>query len=319
MANLTVVILPVILFVLLATLVALALFNALTAARIDKGFVPPGTFVDIDGTRIHYLDRGTGPAIVIVHGLNGQLRHFTHSLLGLLTDEFRIILLDRPGAGNSARLASGAGIRAQGDLVAAFIARLALQRPLLVGHSLGGAVALAVALDHPESIRGLALIAPLTQVQTSVPAVFAALALPSAALRWLFSRTLLVALSIAASKRTLETVFGPDPVPADFGTAGGGMLSLRPDTYLAACEDLIGVRDDLAGMVARYPSLTMHVAILFGKGDRILNWQTHGESMREPIQGLRLELMEGGHMLPLTHAVATANFIRSTAAAVALA
>ncbi len=304
--------------VLLAIVFVLAVFNALTAAKIEKGFVPPGAFVDVDGTRIHYLDRGTGPTIVIVHGLNGQLRHFTHSLLAQLTDEFRIILLDRPGSGNSARLASGtAGVREQGDLVAGLIAKLGLDRPLLVGHSLGGAVALAVALDHPECIRGVALIAPLTQVQTSVPPAFAALAMPSAAVRWIFSRTLLVPLSIAASKRTLETVFGPDPVPADFGTAGGGLLSLRPDSFLAACDDLVGVRDDLAGMVARYPSLTMHVAILYGRGDRILDWKIHGESMLEQVEGVRLDVIDGGHMLPLTHAVATAGFIRSVAAAVA--
>jgi pimeloyl-ACP methyl ester carboxylesterase len=314
MANIIVAIVCVV----LAVFFVLAFFNAVVASKIEKGFTPPGTFVDIDGTRIHYLDRGTGPTIVIAHGLNGQLRHFTHSLADLLTTEFRIILLDRPGSGNSGRLASGTlGIREQGDLVARFIATLGLDRPLLVGHSLGGAIGLSVALDHPASIRGLALIAPLTQVQSEVPSAFAALALPSAALRWLFSRTLLVPLSIAASKQTLEMVFGPDPVPADFGTAGGGMLSLRPKTYLAACDDLIGVQNDLPGMVARYAELTMHVAILYGKGDRILNWKTHGEAMLDQVEGLRLEVIEGGHMLPLTHPLLTAQFLRSVAAAVA--
>ena len=126
---------------------SLVLFTAWTAFRVERSLPPLGRFIEIDGTRIHYLDQGQGPVIVLIHGLGGQMRNFTHSLLGRLTNEFRVILIDRPGSGYSTRSPrTSAGLKAQGELMAKFIDALHLQRPLVVGHSLGGAVALATAM-----------------------------------------------------------------------------------------------------------------------------------------------------------------------------
>ena len=59
----------------------LVLFTAWTARQAEKRLPPRGRFIDVDGARIHYLDEGTGPTLLLVHGLGGHMLNFTHSLL----------------------------------------------------------------------------------------------------------------------------------------------------------------------------------------------------------------------------------------------
>ena len=95
---------------LFVSLVAgLVLFSAWTARQVEKRVPPRGRFVDVDGARIHYLDEGSGPVLLLVHGLAGQMHNFTHSLFDRLTREHRVVVLDRPGSGYSTRPARRIG------------------------------------------------------------------------------------------------------------------------------------------------------------------------------------------------------------------
>ena len=294
---------------------SLVLFTAWTAFRVERALPPMGRFIEIDGTRIHYLDQGQGPVIVLIHGLGGQMRNFTHSLLGRLTNEFRVILIDRPGSGYSTRSPrTSAGLRAQGELMAKFIHALHLQRPLVVGHSLGGAVALATALDHPDCVGSLALISPLTHIEETAPAPFRGLAIRSRLVRWLAAWTLATPLAILKGDEVLAFVFGPETPPQDFAMKGGGLLGLRPGSFYSTSTDMIAVNDDLPSMVLRYSSLNMPVSILFGAEDRILDYSSHGTALQAKLAGAELKLLPGrGHMLPVTAPDETAEWIRATA------
>jgi pimeloyl-ACP methyl ester carboxylesterase len=95
----------------------------------------------------------------------------------------------------------------------------------VVGHSLGGAIALTMALEHPQQVAGLALLAPLTHIREDVPPVFKGLTIQSPLMRKLVAWTLAIPASIKKSAATLEAVFGPEAVPKDFATRGGGLLS----------------------------------------------------------------------------------------------
>jgi pimeloyl-ACP methyl ester carboxylesterase len=293
----------------------LVLFTAWTARRVEKALPPRGRFIDIDGARIHYLDEGSGPVLLLVHGLTGQMLNFTHSLIDRLKGDFRVIVIDRPGSGYSTRPADApATLAAQARTIGRFCDVFRLGRPLVVGHSLGGAIALALALDHPEKVGGLALLAPVTQRPDHVPPPFDGLAIASPLLRRVIAWTLATPMSIRNSQRALALLFGPEPVPHDFAVRGGGLLTLRPASFIGASADLVETQVDSGAAAARYEELTMPVGILFGADDRILDPAVHGKTLAAKVKGAEFELIEGsGHMIPVTAAGRTAAFIARVA------
>ncbi len=123
------------------------------AAKAERLVPPVGKFIEIDGNRIHYADIGQGRPIVFLHGLGAQLHHFRHTLFGRFGPGYRLIALDRPGAGYSVRTKGATGrLPEQAEIVRRFIEALDLEKPLVVGHSLGGAIALTLAVEHPEAL-----------------------------------------------------------------------------------------------------------------------------------------------------------------------
>jgi pimeloyl-ACP methyl ester carboxylesterase len=306
------------LILLVAVIVAgLVWFAGNTALKVEAAVPPCGQFMEIDGQRLHYIDtRGAGPAIVMIHGLGGTLWNYTYALVDKLSGEFRVIAVDRPGAGYSVRPDDApAKLSAQADTLAKFMRALGLKQPLLVGHSLGGALSLAIALNHPDCAGALALIAPLTHAQDDVPEPFRGLVVYSPMLRKIIAWTLAIPMAIRRAPELLKIVFGPDAVPADYPTRGGGLLGLRPKSFYNTSSDLVAVNDDLPGMITRYGGLTIPLAMLFAKGDRILDYRRQGEAMKQKCPALDLVLLdEHGHMLPVTAPDRTADLIRRVAA-----
>lgn len=273
---------------------------------------PDGQFVDVDGARLHYTEQGQGSPIVMVHGLGGQLRNFSYALADIVARDHRVILIDRPRSGYSTVPAGvEPGVIEQAAMIARGIAALGLERPLYVGHSLGGAVGMALALNHPRVVSGLALIAPLTQPQPEPPAVFRGLSAGAAtkAGRLVLANTLAVPLGTLTAPATLKATFAPEPALEDFATRGGGALALRPGNVAAAMFELGRASDEMAILSPRYGELMLPVSILFAREDHVLSYARDGEITAAQIARCRLELVDGGHMLPVTQPERTAAFI----------
>ncbi|HYC41739.1 MAG TPA: alpha/beta fold hydrolase [Noviherbaspirillum sp.] len=301
---------------LLAIGIGLVLFTRWTAGRVQDALPPQGRFVEAGGVKFHAREQGSGPALLLIHGLAGQMRHYTYGVADRLARQYRVIAIDRPGSGYSVRdKSTPADLSTQAAAIAELIGKLQLGPTFVVGHSLGGAVALALALEHRQHVTGLALIAPLTHLPEGgeAPAAFRALTIESSWLRTLFAWTLAVPASIAGRHAVLDQVFGPDAVPHDFATKGGGLLTLRPSHFVAASRDLQAVPSRLPAIVARYAELDIPVDILFGRKDRILDYRVHGQGLADKVKGTRLKVVDGGHMLPVTHAELTAGFIQEAA------
>jgi len=305
---------------ILAILLAIVvLFTWYTARKVESLLPPKGRFIDVPGARLHLRDFGEEhagrPAILMIHGLAGQLSHYTYGVAGKLAASHRVIVVDRPGSGYSTRApGTPADLSTQAGAMAALMRSLGLGPCFVVGHSLGGAVALTLALEHPQQVAGLALLAPLTHIREDVPPVFKGLTIASPLVRKLVAWTLAVPASIRNSKATLDVVFGPEAVPKDFATRGGGLLGLRPSSFLSASSDLQALPERLPQVQARYGELRVPVSVLYGKDDRILDWKANGQALVDKVPGACLELVEGGHMLPITQVEKTVAFIEAAQA-----
>ncbi|OUD08574.1 hypothetical protein BVC71_13015 [Marivivens niveibacter] len=273
-----------------------------------------GTRIDVGGTRLHVLDRGEGPIIVLIHGLMGQMRNFAPELIDALSKDHRVILVDRPGSGYSDPLPAGAnGIASQADLIASLIEQMELEKPTVVGHSLGGAVAISLALDHPNSVGSLALIAPATRPRSEANSTFGPLAIEPAPLRRAISLTFGTPFGLAIFERSAAALFAPEPLPADFATAGGGLLSLRPENYIAGSNDIKSLRDALADLPTRYGQLEMPVGVLFGSDDQVVDKNWNGIWLKSQLANATYAEIEGGHMIPFSSPQLVADWIAAVA------
>ena len=273
----------------------------------------PGGLLPVEGGVMHYVVTGAtdAPTLVMIHGIAGQLQHFTYAMVGLLKGDFRVIAVDRPGCGYSTLTSGdGASLGDQARMIDALLAELEVEQAVLVGHSLGGAVALRMALDHPDRVGALALLCPLSQAQPKAPAALRGLQVSNSRLRHFLSKTIAVPIAKLTANKVLAQAFKPETVPDDFMERAGAVLGLRPAAYVAACSDMSAVDLEMPGQAARYGSeLQAKGGVLFGAQDDLLLPEMHGDSMK--AHGLTCETLPGrGHMIPLTAAQECADFVR---------
>jgi pimeloyl-ACP methyl ester carboxylesterase len=203
----------------------------------------------------------------------------------------------------------------QAALVRRFIEKLGLERPLVVGHSLGGAVTLTLAVEHPEAISGIALLGPLTHLETRARQRFDLLYIPSRPKRWIMAYTVAIPLSLRYARPTMEFIFAPQAFPADYMVDGGGWLGLRPVHFQATSADVVAIEQDLGRIEQRYGEIAMPAGILFGTADRVIDIRIHGEPMRGKIEGLDFEPVDGvGHMAQFAEPRRVIGFIERIAA-----
>ena len=307
----------VMLFLLFGMLCILAgpVFWTRSIARRAGDTIPQaGQIVPVPGGAIHYVDLGPkdAPPVLMIHGLAGQLQHFTYGVADQLSDEARLIIVDRPGCGYSQRDGEAqADLIEQGRMIMALLDHLNIDRVTIAGHSLGGAVALGMALEFPERVSGLALIAPLTHPSTPA-AIFRGLVIENQLQRQIIAQTLAVPVAQMTSAKVLVDAFHPEPVAPNFMTRAGAILGLRPKSFVAASQDIIastGARQ----MAARYPELITPGIVLYGEKDAILSAKAQGVPMAQYGITYR-ELPERGHMLPMTAVGDCAQLIRDVIA-----
>jgi pimeloyl-ACP methyl ester carboxylesterase len=114
----------------------------------------------IDGTRLRMIDTGRGPAVVFIHGLSASMYAWRYQLAPVLAAGHRVIAFDNRGFGFSERPDTGYTNADYARLVVALLDSLGVGDAVLVGHSMGGAIALETTLLRPDRVRGLVLIGP---------------------------------------------------------------------------------------------------------------------------------------------------------------
>ena len=263
----------------------------------SPGETEEGT-VTVDGTPIHYLRAGTGPAVALIHGASANLGDMSFGLLPRLARRYEVVAFDRPGHGASGWPARGGERLAhQARILRAALAALNIDRAILLGHSYGGAVALAWALEFPESVAGLLLAgAPSQGWEGGMGLANDLLAHPATAP--FFSWALPAMMLPLTVSRLVDELFAPQKAPRGFVAHVGPRRIFAPDTLRANAVQLTALRSQLLAMVPRYGGLRMPVEILHGTADRLVAHDYHAVPLAAAIPGARLTSLPGvGHMV----------------------
>ncbi|MFC0386415.1 alpha/beta fold hydrolase [Muricoccus vinaceus] len=282
----------------LGTLSALALANHALARLTERRHPPQGRFIEVDGTRLHYTDRGTGQPALLIHGNIVTGDDFnTSGVADLLLKTHRVIIFDRPGFGHSTRPRNRPWTAAeQAALIHKALVQIGIERPVVVGHSFGAVVALAFAHQHPEGTAGLVLLSgyyfPTLRPDAWMAAIGAAPVLGDI-LRYTIS-PVLGWLSIPLLKRAF---FSPAAVPARFDDEFSPSISLRPSQIRATNADGALMIPAVRALENSYGDLAMPVAIIAGDGDKVV-FKRAAERLHGEIPGSTLEIVRGaGHMV----------------------
>lgn len=266
-------------------------------ARAEASHPPRGQFVEVDGTRIHAELLGEGPDLVMIHGSNGNTRDMTYALAPVLARHFRVILFDRPGLGFSDALpADAAGIDQQAATLALAARALGSDRPMVLGHSYGGAVALAWAVNHPDSLSALIPVSAASNPWTT----------PLDLLYRVTSNPIGAAVAVPLITayvpdwyvtKSLEDVFAPQSEPGDYANHFGPGLSLRRGSLRANAMHRALLLDEIRSLHLRYGEITIPTEIVHGTADDTVNFELHAVNLSNQIKGANLTALDGvGHM-----------------------
>ncbi|HWI36508.1 MAG TPA: alpha/beta hydrolase [Burkholderiales bacterium] len=293
-------------YVLGATLGAAAFVAARTKAA-ERAHRVRGRFIDVDGVRLHYVERGQGTALVLVHGIGSMIDDFVLSgLVARAAERYRVIAIDRPGYGGSSRPRDRLWTpAAQAELIHRALRRLDVHCPLLLGHSFGASVAAAYALRFP--VERLLLVSGYyyPTVRLDAPLLVPpAIPLIGDVMR----HTVSPIVGRLLWPGWLRMLFAPAPVPRRFKPFPAWM-ALRPSQLRATAEDAAVLLPAAHAMASKYQSLKVPTVIIAGAGDRYVSARAHSVRLHHEVPHSRLTLVPGaGHMV---HHVAAREVMRA--------
>jgi pimeloyl-ACP methyl ester carboxylesterase len=207
-----------------------------------------------------------------------------------------VIAVDRPGFGYSTRHTDkGADPREQARILRAAMTEIGVERPILLGHSYGAAVAMAWALQTPERVAGLVPVSGVTMPYEGAGRFFSAIGLTSA-ITWAYTQYIKSIADNGGIESFLERVFRPQPVPEAYPDYVGAPLALREETLEANRADLERINGVLREMAPAYPGLDLPAEIVHGAAD-FIDAEDQAERLHAVLPASRLTLLPGvGHM-----------------------
>jgi pimeloyl-ACP methyl ester carboxylesterase len=295
-----------------AILGALAALTAVAVDKIERAHPPSGRFVEVEGGRLHLVELGApdAPPVVLLHGASDNLGDMRLALGDRLAASYRVILIDRPGHGWSDRpggRADAAPAR-QAQLVHQALTRIDIPRAIFVAHSWAGVLATAYALDYPQSVAGLVLLAPVTHPSPLSIAWYnnLARALLVESARYatapiigpVFVRTLALPFGKLLIWPSTQSGFAPQEPPPDYFTTTGAELLLRPSEFTAFGEDLTRLKEFVALQAPRYSAIEAPTVILTGDQDEVVPPAIHAQAIAAAVPRAKLVVLPGiGHMV----------------------
>lgn len=270
--------------------------------QVERAHPPEGRFVEVDGVRLHYIERGSGPALVLLHGNGVQSSDFEASgLMQHLSGHYRVIAFDRPGYGYSERPAGTLWTpQNQARLLHHALQEIGVDSAIVLGHSWGTLVALSMALDVPDFVRGVVLMSGYyyPSMRLDVP-LLSVPAIP--VLGSLMRHTVSPLLARLMWPGVVKAMFAPLRVPQGFRDLPVWMM-LRPKQLRASAAESALMVPATMKLAKRYPELKVPVTLIAGTQDKIVDFGHNSERLSERVGHSELQLEPGvGHMTHYAH------------------
>lgn len=295
--------------IVLVVLVAAHVIAALVATRVIASSIaaeitPGGRFVPVSGGRLHLFDLpardgSEGPPILLLHGATANARDMVLALGDALSAHHRVIAVDRPGHGFSDRPGgrADASPARQSALIVEALDALKVEKVVVVGFSLAGAVATNLVLDHKDRVAGLVLLAGVTHPWPGGVNWYYDLG-ATPVLGPLFVNTLMAPIGSWGFEKAVAGSFAPNQPPANYSRDAGAAMILRPEEFLWNAQDVALLYPFIVEQSKRYGEIKVPTAVLHGEADLTVYATIHSIPIAKEIEGARLTLLPGvGHML----------------------
>lgn len=265
-------------------------------AAAEAANPPAGAFVQVGDARVHYIDEGDGPVVVLLHGSGGNLNDWTFDMVARLRDRYRVIAFDRPGHGYTEVPGAGISIADQARLLADASIALGADNPLVVGHSFGGSVATAWAVERPDVMAGLVVLAGATNPwDTGISPYYRTLSHPLGGP--ILANLLAAWVPERIVTEQVNAVFTPQSAPDGYGAHFAPGLTLRRASLRENALQRVALLPQIEAMVPRYGDIAVPVEIIHGDADTTVGLHIHAIPLSHQIPEARLTVLDGvGHM-----------------------
>jgi pimeloyl-ACP methyl ester carboxylesterase len=272
------------------------------ASRANAAYPAIGEMISVGGRTAHIYEQGPADAtpertIVMIHGASSNLREMVFAFAKRLPANIRFIAIDRPGMGLTERIDfdRDADLSVQAQFIIDAMAARGVKKAVVLGHSLGGAVALRLALDDPSRVAGLILLAPVSHPWPGgISWHYSVTSLQGVGP--VFAHAIAPAAGALLADSAIKEIFAPAPVPPGYREAIGAELLLRPESFRSNAEDVAALLSQVADQATRYGSITAPMLIITADTDTVVSPVIHSETLVKAVPGAKLIRIEGaGH------------------------
>jgi pimeloyl-ACP methyl ester carboxylesterase len=290
------------LVVVVATLAILALITQAGVLALQRTYPAQGRMIEVAGAKLNVVDIGprdaAGPPGVMIHGASSNLEVMRRPLGGMLAINHRVILIDRPGHGWSTRTRTVDSTPAvQAGMIDEVLEKLGVRRAIFVLHSWSGALGARMALDYPERVAGLVMLAPVAYPWPGGVGWYNKL-VTTPVIGPLVAYTVTLPLGLFLTEPGARGVFLPQVMPDGFIGDTATPLLLRPREFLANARDLVTLKAAVAEQAPRYADIKVPTVVISGEIDKTVSPNRHSRPFAKAVPNAKLiVLSDVGHMV----------------------
>lgn len=288
--------------VVVMALVFLALITQAGVLALQRAYPAQGRMIEVAGGTLNVLDIGPrdaiSPPIVMIHGASSNLETMRWPLGDRLARNHRVILIDRPGHGWSTRARERDSTPAiQGRMIDEALAKLGVIRAIFVVHSWAGALGARMALDYPDRVAGLVMLAPVAYPWRGGVGWYNKL-VTTPVVGPLLAYTITLPLGLFLAGPGARNVFLPQIMPDGFVNKTATPLLLRPREFLVNARDLVTLKAEVAEQAPRYGNIKAPTVVISGDADDTVSTRIHSRPFAAAVPNARLIVLPGvGHMV----------------------